>query len=168
MRYLFVMLFGLLAASEVVVADDREAVFGRWAQDRSILEVRPVEDGLEMVIVAMVDPNYREDEEIGVPGEPRVDVNNPDESLRGRPLLGLNIVLGYRFGDDGGWQGQIYDPESGKVYSSKMKVGREGNLEMRGYIGIPLFGRTASFAPVSSCQAHIVSMLNSAGITGVC
>jgi uncharacterized protein (DUF2147 family) len=167
MRYLFVILFGLLAASDLVVADDREAVFGRWAQDRSILEVRPVEDGLEMVIVAMVDPNYREDEEIGVPGEPRVDVNNPDESLRGRTILGLNLVRGYRF-DDGGWQGQIYDPESGKVYSSKMKVGREGNLEMRGYIGIPLFGRTASFAPVSSCQAHIVSMLNSAGITGVC
>ena len=167
MRYLFVMLFGLLAASGLVVADDREAVFGRWAQDRSILEVRPVEDGLEMVIVAMVDPNYREDEEIGVPGEPRVDIENPDESLRDRPILGLNLVSDYRF-DDGAWQGQIYDPESGKVYSSKMKVGQEGNLEMRGYIGIPLFGRTASFAPVSSCQAHIVSMLNSAGITGVC
>ncbi len=167
MRYLFVMLFGLLAASDLVVADDREAVFGRWAQDRSILEVRPVEDGLEMVIVAMVDPNYREDEEIGVPGEPRVDINNPDVSLRDRPLLGLNIVLGYRF-DDGGWQGQIYDPESGKVYSSKMKVGREGNLEMRGYIGIPLFGRTASFAPASSCEEHIVGMLDAAGISGVC
>jgi uncharacterized protein (DUF2147 family) len=149
------------------VADDREAVFGRWAQDRSILEVRPVEDGLEMVIVAMVDPNYREDEEIGVPGEPRVDVNNPDESLRSRTILGLNLVSGYQY-DDGTWQGQIYDPESGKLYSSKMKVGREGNLEMRGYIGIPLFGRTASFAPVSSCEAHIVSMLNGAGITGVC
>jgi uncharacterized protein (DUF2147 family) len=167
MRYLFVMLFGLLAASDLVVADDREAVFGRWGGDRSILEVRPVDDGLEMVIVAMVDPNYREDEEVGVPGEPRVDIENPDESLRGRPILGLNLVSEYRF-ENGTWQGKIYDPESGKVYSSKMKVGDTGNLEMRGYVGIPMFGRTASFVPASSCQAHIVSMLSSAGITGVC
>ena len=167
MRYLFVMLFGLLAASDLALADDREAVFGRWAQDRSILEVRPVESGLEMVIVAMVEPNYREGEGIGVPGEPRIDINNPDEALRDRPILGLNLVSGYRV-EDGTWQGKIYDPETGKAYSSRMKVGQEGNLEMRGYIGIPLFGRTASFAPASSCEEHIVGMLDAAGISGVC
>ena len=161
------MLLGLFAASDLVLADDREAVFGRWGGDRSILEVRPVDDGLAMVIVAMVDPNYREDEEVGVPGEPRIDIENPDESLRDRPILGLNLVSDYRF-EDGTWQGKIYDPESGKLYSSRMKVGDEGNLEMRGYIGIPMFGRTASFVPASSCEEHIVSMLDGAGITGVC
>ena len=56
MRYLFVLLLGTLAASDLVLADDREAVFGRWAGDRSILEVRPVESGLEMVIAAMINP----------------------------------------------------------------------------------------------------------------
>ena len=167
MRYLFVLLFGLLCAFDLVLADDREAVFGRWAGDRSILEVRPAEAGLEMVIVAMIDPNYREDEDIGVPGEPRIDIHNPDEALRDRPILGLNLVNGYRF-ENGIWQGKIYDPESGKVYSSRMKVGRKGNLEMRGYIGIPMFGRTATFVPATRCEAHIVSMLDAVGIGGVC
>jgi uncharacterized protein (DUF2147 family) len=87
--------------------------------------------------------------------------------LRDRPILGLNLVSGYQF-EDGTWQGKIYDPESGKVYSSRMKVGRKGNLEMRGYIGIPMFGRTATFVPANRCEAHIVSMLDAVGISGVC
>lgn len=168
MRYLFVLLLGLLAASDRVLAEDhREAVFGRWAGDRSILEVRPAEAGLQMVIAAMINPNYIEGEEFGVPGEPRIDINNPDETLRDRPILGLNLVSGYRF-ENGTWQGKIYDPESGKVYSSRMGVSPEGNLEMRGYIGIPMFGRTATFVPVARCDTHIVSMLDAVGISGVC
>jgi len=167
MRYLIVLLLGLVCTSDLVLADDREAVFGRWAGDRSILEVRPAEAGLEMVIVAMIDPNYREGEEFGVPGEPRIDFRNPDDALREQPILGLNLVSGYRF-EGGTWQGKIYDPESGKVYSSRMKVSGEGNLEMRGYIGIPMFGRTATFVPVARCEAHIISMLDGVGIGGVC
>jgi hypothetical protein len=100
-------------------------------------------------------------------GAPRLDDRNPDPALRERPIVGIDLLSEYRF-DDGQWRGRIYDPESGKVYSSRMKVEKDGRLHMRGYIGVPMLGRTAIFDPVSSCQAHIVAMLAMAEVSNPC
>jgi uncharacterized protein (DUF2147 family) len=41
------------------------------------------------------------------------------------------------------WEnGEIYDPESGKTYSCNMKMETADKLNIRGYIGISLIGRT--------------------------
>ncbi|MGE7775571.1 DUF2147 domain-containing protein [Chitinophaga sp. NPDC101104] len=74
---------------------------------------------------------------------PRRDAKNTNASLRARPLQGLVILTGFEYdADDQEWEdGKIYDPKSGKTYSSKMKI--KGNtLDIRGYVGAPLFGRT--------------------------
>lgn len=167
MRCILGILTGVMLAAPIAVASDEDAVLGRWAADDSILDVRRDGDGLAMVIVALLNPEYSEGEGVGVPGQPRHDLNNPDALLRDRPILGMNLLSAYRF-DDGRWQGKIYDPESGKTYSSRMQVNGDGDLEMRGYIGAPMFGRTQTFVPASRCGATIVAMLKSAEITGVC
>lgn len=75
------------------------------------------------------------------------DVKNPDEALRGRSLLNLVILSGFVY-DDGEWRGgKVYDPQSGKTYSSNMHL-NEGRLELRGYIGIPAFGKTTVWTRV--------------------
>ena len=79
-------------------------------------------------------------------------------ALRTRPLLGLDLLSQYQY-KDGKWQGQLYDPESGKTYKSQITLGSDGKLQMRGYIGMPMLGRTAMWTPVSSCSANIVKML---------
>ncbi|NJN51619.1 MAG: DUF2147 domain-containing protein [Gammaproteobacteria bacterium] len=94
----------------------------------------------------------------GPVGEPRKDDRNPNAAERSRPVVGIDLLSDYAY-DDGLWKGRIYDPESGKVYSSHMKIGKAGQLEMRGYIGVPWVGRTALFDPVASCLPHIVAML---------
>jgi uncharacterized protein (DUF2147 family) len=38
--------------------------------------------------------------------------------------------------------GEIYDPKSGKTYSCKMTLTDPRRLEVRGYVGISLIGRT--------------------------
>jgi uncharacterized protein (DUF2147 family) len=44
--------------------------------------------------------------------------------------------------NDGAWDdGKIYDPYSGKTYSSTLKL-KDDKLNIRGYIGVSLFGRT--------------------------
>jgi uncharacterized protein (DUF2147 family) len=74
-------------------------------------------------------------------GVSRKDVNNPDDHLKSRPLLNLVFLTGFVF-DDGSWQnGKVYDPKSGKTYSSTMKIVKN-QLEIRGFIGISLFGKT--------------------------
>ena len=42
--------------------------------------------------------------------------------------------------------GEIYDPESGKTYSAKMSLESPDTLSLRGYVGIPLFGRPSTWS----------------------
>ncbi len=62
------------------------------------------------------------------------DINNPNKALRGRTLLGLNILTGFKEAGDQ-WKGQIYDPKSGKTYRSVVYKGKSGNLVVKGCIG---------------------------------
>jgi uncharacterized protein (DUF2147 family) len=42
--------------------------------------------------------------------------------------------------------GQILDPANGKTYKSKMSLAEGGKkLDVRGYVGAPLFGRTQTW-----------------------
>ncbi len=78
-------------------------------------------------------------------GKPRVDDKNPEERLRTQPLMGLVILRGFAY-DDGDWTGgKIYDPKSGNDYTAKMKLEDENTLKLRGYVLVPLFGRTTTW-----------------------
>ncbi|MDY6909412.1 MAG: DUF2147 domain-containing protein [Thermodesulfobacteriota bacterium] len=75
---------------------------------------------------------------------PTVDRNNPEESLRSRPLLGLQMLKGFTYSaDNGTWEGgTIYDPGNGKTYKCKITQPNADQLNVRGFIGISLLGRT--------------------------
>jgi glucan biosynthesis protein C len=83
------------------------------------------------------------------------DRYNPDQSLRHRPVIGLDVLRGLvpSSGADVVWKGgTIYDPGSGKTYRASLRVVGENRLELRGYVGIPLIGRTTSWFRVGSEQ----------------
>jgi uncharacterized protein (DUF2147 family) len=75
---------------------------------------------------------------------PRKDNKNPNEALKTREVLGIELLTNFAFDDGVYSSGQIYDPESGKTYDCKMTLIGD-NLKVRGYIGISLFGRTEIF-----------------------
>jgi uncharacterized protein (DUF2147 family) len=76
-------------------------------------------------------------------GKPVTDDKNQEDSLKSRPVLGLEILRGFTYAGDRLWSGgKIYDPKSGNDYSAKMTLVDERNLDLRGYVVIPLFGRT--------------------------
>jgi uncharacterized protein (DUF2147 family) len=77
----------------------------------------------------------------------RLDSKNPDPALRSRRLVGQIILRDFSYKGGNNWAGgRIYDPDNGSEYKSYMKLdddGRDKNtLRLRGYIGIPLIGRT--------------------------
>ena len=76
------------------------------------------------------------------------DVKNPDEKLRNRQLLNLVILHHFEYKDDIWDNGKIYDPKSGKTYHCIIKL-RDDKLEIRGYVGISLLGRTTYWEKVS-------------------
>ena len=69
------------------------------------------------------------------------DVKNRNERLRSRNLKDLVMLTEFVY-HDGVWDGGvIYDPYSGKTYDCTLKL-RDDKLNIRGYVGVSLFGRT--------------------------
>jgi len=67
-------------------------------------------------------------------GKPVVDKENPNPNLKKRPILNMDILIGFVFDNDGEWDGKIYDPKDGKSYTCKLWI--EGTtLKVRGYLG---------------------------------
>jgi uncharacterized protein (DUF2147 family) len=83
------------------------------------------------------------------PGDP------PPESFRctkcegaekDAPVLGLTLIKGMKRKGLGYEDGTIMDPRDGSVYRALMQVSPDGRkLEVRGYLGIALLGRTQTW-----------------------
>lgn len=114
-----------------------DQVLGIWMTDDGKAKIEIYKDGDKYSgkIVWLKEPRNEQ-------GALKVDKENSDKTLRSRPILGINLVSGFTFDGDDRWEGgDIYDPENGKTYSSHMKL-KKGELEVRGYVGISMFGRT--------------------------
>jgi uncharacterized protein (DUF2147 family) len=63
-----------------------------------------------------------------------------------QPIIGMAILWGLK-NNDGAWSGgQILDPKNGKIYRCKMTLSEDGrSLDVRGYIGFSLIGRTQTW-----------------------
>jgi uncharacterized protein (DUF2147 family) len=84
-------------------------------------------------------------------GKQRMDGNNPDKTKQSNPIIGLVMLTGFKFDGDDEWKGgDIYDPESGKKYSSYMYLKDKNTLKVRGYVGLSLFGRTETWTRTKS------------------
>jgi len=60
----------------------------------------------------------------------------------GRPQCGLTIITDEKLKADGTWWGEITDPRDGGTYQSIIWVDQDGDLHLRGFIGIPQLGAT--------------------------
>lgn len=79
-------------------------------------------------------------------GKPVLDIHNETASVRGQKVCGLLMLGGFVADGPDAWKGGwIYDPASGKTYRSVMHMGADGALHVRGYVGIPLFGRSETW-----------------------
>jgi uncharacterized protein (DUF2147 family) len=60
-----------------------------------------------------------------------------------QPIIGMVFMSGLRKSGDEYTGGEIIDPDDGKVYRSKLTLVDGGKkVNVRGYIGMPLFGRS--------------------------
>lgn len=63
---------------------------------------------------------------------PGTDKENPDPTKKGRPTLGVPIILGMAPTKPNKWEGEIYNTENGKVYSGSISVAGENKLQLEG------------------------------------
>ena len=120
-------------------------VLGIWRTERDESKVEIFRCGEKLCgkIVWLKNPKYTDSTE-GRIGTPIIDRKNPDPALRSRPLIGLQIMAGFTEQGGNTWgNGTVYDPKSGKTYRGKIHLASPDRLELRGYVGISLLGRTS-------------------------
>jgi uncharacterized protein (DUF2147 family) len=124
-------------------SDDPARITGLWltADQKAHIEIYRSGEKFAGKIVWLKEPLKN--------GVPAVDDKNPDEKLLGRPILGMELMYGFVYDDDGVWtSGRVYDPEEGSEYRGKLTLVDNDTMELRGYIMLPLFGRTETWTRV--------------------
>jgi len=124
-----------------------DEVLGTWVTEggKSRVEITKEKNGTYTATILWLKEKVYPagDDEAGVVKHDRF---NPDEKLRDKPIIGLKVAWGFQHQGKGYYKkGSIYDPENGKTYSCKMTLVDEDHLDIRGYIGISLIGRTTTW-----------------------
>jgi uncharacterized protein (DUF2147 family) len=125
--------------SESQEKDPADAIIGLWAPSNGKARIQIYERGDKYYgrIVWLKEPNDPNT------GKPKVDKNNSIESMRTAPLLGYSLLRELAYVGDNKWEnGTIYDPENGSTYNCKMELTDSNTLDVRGFIGVAVFGRT--------------------------
>ncbi len=122
-----------------------DEILGVWhtTDDKSQVEIFKVNNRYFGKIISLRDPNWSTNDKVGVVGTPKTDHRNPNPELRNRPIVGMQFMGSFVLAGKNLWEGgNIYDPESGKTYKCKLTLTSANRLEVRGYVGFSLLGRT--------------------------
>ena len=140
MKKLIVILAAMIMSAAALSAQNADSILGTYLS----------EEGTGKIKITKADGKY-----IGTliwtVVEGALDIKNPDKSLRSKALAGKVILKDMTF--DAGkneWRGgTIYDPESGNTYKATVKRKENGDLTLRGYVGVQTFGRNSFWTKLS-------------------
>ena len=65
---------------------------------------------------------------------PGFDNENPDPAKKGRPILGMPILLAMTPTEPNKWEGEIYNSNNGKTYSANVSLLNEDTLKLQGCV----------------------------------
>jgi uncharacterized protein (DUF2147 family) len=101
---------------------------GIWAKEdgSAKMEVKKCGRGICSKIVWLKNP---EDSR----GRPLRDARNENTSMRDRPIIGLPLFINMVAIDSSSWQGSVYNPEEGKVYTDvKVTLASRNQIVLKG------------------------------------
>jgi len=140
-RFLLILLSAALIMPVFLNSSDKDedSILGLWFTEgnKSKVDVYKKNGKFYGKIIWLKNPN---DEE----GNPKKDKKNPDKKKQDRGINGLLILRDFVYDGDKEWDdGEIYNPEDGETYSCVINMSDDGKtLDVRGYVGISLFGKT--------------------------
>lgn len=140
--FLLYMVMGLLIVKTGHAQDLSPT--GLWLTEnkRAVIEVSSCQNGQSLCgeIAWIID------------GGMEKDTQNPDPAMRNNDLCGMQILYGFKKGSGSReWvDGKIYKADDGDIYNANLTVVDENRLRLRGYIGMPLFGKTQIWTRVSA------------------
>lgn len=133
-------LFFSLATQQISAQDaDGDKLIGVWepSNGKARVKIEKIGNKYYGKIVWLREPNDPQT------GQPKLDKNNPDESMRTVPLKGYRLLKDFVYNGKREWsEGTIYDPENGSTYSCVINMKDDNTLDIRGYVGVKALGRT--------------------------
>jgi len=145
LRNLVAIIILFLAQSAFVADNEPDAVVGTWLNGTKKGHVQIYKRGGTYFgkLVWISEPNDP------ATGKPKTDSRNADASKRNRPLMNLPIMYNFKYNGGNVWtDGKIYNPEDGKEYNCKMTLKDPNTLDVRGYLGIALIGKTQTWTRI--------------------
>ena len=142
MKKLFALTIGLFFSLSTLAQSESDVILGDWYNQEkdAIIKIYKEDGKYHGKITWMLNPLDKN-------GNPKTDPLNPDESMQSRSRMGMIIMYNFEYDSDNEWDnGNIYDPKSGNEYSGTMSLTSKNHLNLRGYVGIPLFGRTSNWS----------------------
>jgi uncharacterized protein (DUF2147 family) len=125
-------LLGLcMNVSVLFAAASGDEILGTWVTDSGESKVEIVKNGQIYAgkIVSLREPERD--------GKPVHDANNKNAALRERPLLGLEILSGFKHTSNGLWTGgTAYSPRKGESYPAELSVTKDNQLDVKVKDGI--------------------------------
>jgi uncharacterized protein (DUF2147 family) len=107
----------------------------KTGKERSLVRLEERNGALFGIVVSTVDP-----------AESAKTCDKCDDDRKGKPSIGLEVIRDMKL-DNGIWKGgTLLDPETGGIYHGTIRLEPDGShLVLRGYIGIPLLGRSQTW-----------------------
>ncbi len=135
------LFFSLIITTQALLAQqDPNLIMGTWLTGSGQAKIEIYKNGANyqgkiIWISEPIDP---------ATNKPKTDTKHPDSKLHSRPLVGLVNLWGFSYNEkDNKWEnGHIYDPKSGKEYKCTINAKDKNTLNVRGYIGFSVIGRT--------------------------
>ncbi|MDP4284386.1 MAG: DUF2147 domain-containing protein [Bacteroidota bacterium] len=147
MKILFISLMAITGAFKAMPQNNPDAIIGRWMSSENNLEVEIFKTANEYnAKVIWIDDSDDKSRPMNV----RCDKNNPDEKLRNRKIIGLEVMFGltYNARQNEWYNGKIYDPDSGKEWNAKAWLTKDGILKVRGYWDFQFIGKDLMFRKI--------------------
>jgi uncharacterized protein (DUF2147 family) len=147
-QFKFIVFACVMLAATFAAAAGPDDILGLWDTDGKSASIEIYKCGIKYCgkIAWLKEDVYPADATDGVPGTPILDSNNPDPEMRKKTLIGSPILINFVFAGDDLWTGgNIYNSENGKLYSGRLTLVSHKQLNVRGYIGIPLLGGTTTW-----------------------
>lgn len=134
----------ILFTSRVAAQNKQDAIVGKWmsTEDNLLVQVYKCSNDFKAKVLWFDDTDDKSN-----PYNTRTDSNNPDNTLRRRKILDMEVLHGltYNAKEDRWEDGRIYDSKSGRTWDASAWITSDHVLKVRGFWHFEFLGETVKF-----------------------
>jgi uncharacterized protein (DUF2147 family) len=142
-----ISLFLVLFSTQIFAQTNKDDVLGKWISTDKSVAVQVYRQGNDFKAKVIW---FDERLGSGTPMNSRHDTHNPDEKLRTRKVIGMDILNGLNFNSaNQRWEnGKIYDASSGRTWDTFAEINDDGKLYVRGFWKFSWIGKSLYFTRI--------------------